>query len=94
MLLTSLLVASIVAFTGTIGFIGLVSPHIVRMVIGGDNRFLIPASGIVGSVLLVVADTVARTIISPIIVPVGVMTAFLGVPLFLYLIIKRRREYF
>ena len=93
MVIVSLLVASIVCFTGTIGFIGLVSPHICRMVIGGDNRFLLPASGAVGAAILVVADTVARTVMAPIILPVGVMTAFMGVPLFLYLIMTKRREY-
>jgi iron complex transport system permease protein len=94
MVLASLLVAGIVCFTGTIQFIGLVAPHICRMVIGGDNRFLIPTSGLVGAVLLVAADTVARTIMSPIILPVGVMTSYLGVPLFIYLIMKRKGGYF
>lgn len=94
MVISALLVASIVCFTGTIGFIGLVAPHIVRMVIGGDNRFLLPASGLVGAIMLVVSDTVARRIVAPVILPVGTLTAFLGVPLFLYLIMKKRREYF
>lgn len=93
LILAALLTAGVVCFTGTIGFIGLVAPHMCRMVIGGDNRFLLPASGVAGAVLLVVADTVARRIIAPIIIPVGVMTAFMGVPLFLYLIMRRRREY-
>ena len=87
---SSLMIACMVSFTGTIGFIGLVAPHIVRMIIGSDNRFLIPSSGLVGAVLLVLADTVARTIISPVILPVGAVTAFMGVPLFLYLIMKKR----
>ncbi|MBU4265633.1 MAG: iron ABC transporter permease [Candidatus Altiarchaeales archaeon] len=89
--ITSLMVASTVCFTGTIGFIGLVAPHITRMVIGGDNRFLIPASGIVGAVLLVGADIFARNIIPPVIVPVGAITACMGGPLLLYLVIKRRK---
>ena len=93
MVLASLLVAGIVCFTGTIGFVGLVAPHVCRMVIGGDNRFLIPTSGLVGAVMLVAADTAARTIMAPVILPVGVMTAYLGVPLFIYLIMRRRREY-
>ena len=93
--LASLLVASTVAFTGTIGFIGLVAPHITRIAIGGDNRFLLPASCLVGAIFLLAADTVARNIIAPTIIPVGIMTAFMGGPLFLYLIMKRRRrEYF
>ena len=93
MVLASLLVAGIVCFTGTIGFVGLVAPHICRMVIGGDNRFLIPTSGLVGAILLVAADTVARTIMAPVILPVGIMTAYLGVPLFIYLILRGRRGY-
>lgn len=91
--LASFLTAGIVCFTGTIGFIGLVAPHMCRMVIGGDNRYLIPASGLLGAVLLLGADTVARRIIAPTILPVGLVTAFMGVPLFLYLILRRRREY-
>ncbi|RZN43467.1 MAG: iron ABC transporter permease [Methanophagales archaeon ANME-1-THS] len=93
MLLATLLTAGIISFTGTIGFIGLVSPHICRMIIGGDHRFLIPASGLCGAVLLLSADTLARLIIAPVILPVGVLTAFMGGPLFLYLILRRRKEY-
>ena len=93
LMFASLLIAAIVCFTGAIGFIGLVAPHIARMVIGGDNRFLIPASGLVGAVMLVGADIVAMTIIAPAILPVGVITAFMGVPMFIYLIIRKRKEY-
>jgi iron complex transport system permease protein len=93
MVVASLMVSSIVSFTGTIGFVGLVAPHVSRMVIGGDNRYLLPASGLVGAALLLLADTVARTVMAPVILPVGVVTAFLGVPLFVYLIMKRGREY-
>jgi iron complex transport system permease protein len=92
-MLASFVTAGIICFTGTIGFIGLVAPHICRMVIGGDNRYLIPASGLFGAVILLSADTVARRIIAPTILPVGLVTAFMGVPLFLYLILRRRREY-
>lgn len=91
--LASLVTAGIICFTGTIGFIGLVAPHMCRMVIGGDNRYLIPASGLFGAALLLGADTVARTIIAPTILPVGLITAFMGVPLFLYLILRRRGGY-
>jgi len=86
------MVASTVCFTGTIGFIGLVAPHIARLVIGEDNRFLLPASGIVGAVLLVGADVLARNVIPPVVLPVGAITAFMGGPLLLYLV-KRRRGY-
>lgn len=93
LMLSSLIISTIVCFIGAVGFIGLVSPHIARFIIGGDNRFLIPASGLVGAILLVVADIVSWTIISPNILPVGVVTAFMGVPLFIYLILRERREY-
>jgi iron complex transport system permease protein len=93
MMLASLITASIICFTGTIGFIGLVAPHITRMVVGGDHRFLLPASGLVGALILLGADTVARTILAPVILPVGIMTAFLGVPFFIYLFLKRRKDY-
>ena len=91
--LASLIVASAICFVGTIAFVGLVAPHITRMIIGNDHRFLLPASGLFGAVLLLGADTAARTVLSPVVLPVGILTSFLGVPLFVYLIIKKRREY-
>ena len=93
MMAVSLITASVICFTGTIGFIGLVSPHITRMVIGGDHRFLLPASALVGGLLLLAADTAARTILAPVILPVGIMTAFLGVPFFVYLFMRRKKEF-
>lgn len=93
MVVGSFITATAVAFLGIIGFIGLVAPHIARMVIGGDHRFLLPASCIVGAILLLAAETVAHNLLSPIIIPVGIITAFLGVPLFLYLILTRSKEY-
>ncbi|MBS3781284.1 MAG: iron ABC transporter permease [Candidatus Thermoplasmatota archaeon] len=90
MLLSSLAAAVIVSFFGIIGFVGLVVPHIVRKVIGGDERYLIPASAIFGAAFLLASDTVARTIIAPIILPVGILTSFLGAPLFIYLLVKGR----
>jgi iron complex transport system permease protein len=93
MMLSALITASIICFTGTIGFIGLVAPHITRMVIGGDHRFLLPASALVGAVLLLGADTLARTLLAPVILPVGIMTSFLGVPFFVYLFLRRRKEF-
>ncbi|MEA1963973.1 MAG: iron ABC transporter permease [Candidatus Aerophobetes bacterium] len=91
--LASLVTAGAICFVGTIGFIGLASPHISRMIIGGDHRFLLPTSCLMGAVLLLAADTAAKTILSPLILPVGILTSFLGVPLFVYLIMKRRKEY-
>ena len=90
MLAASLVTAVIICFTGTIGFIGLVAPHITRMAIGADYRTLIPASGLVGAVLLLGADCLARTVIPGTILPVGIMTAFLGIPFFIYLFMRRR----
>lgn len=88
MLVSSIITAVSVSFVGIIGFIGLISPQIVRRIIGGDHRFLIPISALMGSVLLLIADTAARTIVSPVILPVGAITSFLGAPLFFYLLIR------
>ncbi|WP_181685178.1 FecCD family ABC transporter permease [Halorhabdus salina] len=90
MAIASLVTALIVSFVGIIGFVGLVAPHVVRMVIGGTERYLMPASALVGATLLVVADTAARTVLSPVVLPVGILTSFLGAPLFLYLVIEGR----
>lgn len=92
LLVVSMITATTVCFTGLIGFIGLVCPHIARMVIGSDNRYLIPASAVFGAALLLVADSIGRVIIAPSVIQVGVITAFIGAPLFLYLIVKQKRE--
>ncbi len=92
LILISLMAASVVCFTGIIGFIGLVAPHIVRIFLGSDNRYLIPASAAFGAVLLMVADLISRVIIAPTFLPVGIITAFIGCPLFLYLLIKQRKS--
>ena len=87
------LTSCVVAFTGIIGFIGLVAPHICRMIIGNDNRFLIIASALSGAIILLGADTVARMIIKPTELPVGIITSLAGAPFFLYMLLKRRRKY-
>lgn len=92
LVIVSLITASIVAFTGTIGFIGLVAPHVARIFIGSDNRYLIPASAAFGALLLLVSDYIGRTVISPSVLEVGVVTAFIGGPMFLYLIMRQRKE--
>lgn len=88
MLISSLLTAVVVSFMGTIAFVGLVAPHIMRRIIGRDHRFLIPATATTGALILLFSDTVARTIISPIVLPVGAITSFLGAPLFLFLLMR------
>jgi iron complex transport system permease protein len=85
----SLVTAGIVAVTGPIGFVGLIVPHAVRAIIGSDHRILIPASFFAGGAFLAVCDVVSRTVISPAELPVGVVTAILGGPFFLYLLIKK-----
>lgn len=84
--------AAIVSFTGVIAFVGLVAPHIARMVIGGDHRVLIPFAAIVGALLLLVADVVGRLVFAPVIIPVGIVVAYLGVPIFLHLLLSRRQD--
>jgi iron complex transport system permease protein len=92
MLLSSLVTAVIIAFLGIIGFVGLVVPHMFRRVIGADHRFLLPASLVGGALLLLLSDTAARMAMAPHLLPVSVLTAFLGAPTFLYLIIRGRRS--
>lgn len=88
MLLSSLVTAVIVSFLGIIGFVGLVCPHMVRRMIGDDYRFLLPGSLLLGGALLLTADTAARLMLAPNVLPVSVLTAFLGAPMFIWLIIK------
>jgi iron complex transport system permease protein len=88
------LTAATISFTGIIGFVGLVGPHIARLLIGGDHRYLIPFSLVIGSILVIVADTIGRTILSPVIIPVGIVISFIGVPLFVNLIIARKTRYY
>ncbi|MCF7635294.1 MAG: iron ABC transporter permease [Dehalococcoides mccartyi] len=94
MAIATLVTAGIVSFCGIIGFICLVAPHITRMVIGADHRFLLPASALTGSLLLLVADTFARNIIQPTELPIGILTSLIGVPFFVYLLLTRKKEYF
>ena len=83
--------AAAVSFSGIIGFVGLVSPHVVRLIWGSDYRFLLPMAVIVGAGLLILADLAARTVTSPAELPVGVVTAFCGAPFLLYLLRRRKR---
>ncbi len=92
LILTTALSASVICFTGIIGFVGLVSPHIVRLIIGSDARYLMPASGFFGAVFLLGSDIVSLFIIEPAVLPVGIITSFAGGPLLLWLIIRRQQE--
>lgn len=91
-LITSVLItAFLVSVSGIIGFVGLIVPHIVRLVLGPDHRTLIPASGLIGGIFLIIADAISRTIIAPTEVPVGIITALAGGPFFIYLLRKYKR---
>ncbi|MCB2225044.1 MAG: iron ABC transporter permease [Desulfarculaceae bacterium] len=92
MLLASLLVALATAFHGIIAFLGLLAPHISRRLVGGDHRLLVPCSGLVGALLLIAADTIGRLLVGSGSLPVGVLTSFMGAPLFLYLLLKGDRR--
>ncbi|WP_297117714.1 iron ABC transporter permease [Enterobacter sp. ECC-175] len=89
LLCSALLVAAAVAVSGVIGFVGLVVPHLVRMWLGADHRAAIPGSVLAGALLLLIADTIARTLVSPAEMPVGLLTSLLGAPWFLWLIFRR-----
>jgi iron complex transport system permease protein len=91
--MTTLAASSCLAFTGVIGFIGLMAPHICRMLIGNDYRYLIPCSALAGGLILMVSDTFARTIMSPIEIPVGIIMYIIGGIFFLYLILKGRESH-
>ena len=92
MVLETLATASIISFTGVIGFVCLISPHISRMMIGSDHRFLIPCSALVGACLLLCSDTVGRLVLQPAELPVGIVTSLLGVPFFIYMLASKRRQ--
>ena len=87
---TALGVGAAVAATGLIGFIGLVVPHLMRLLVGPDHRLLLPASALAGGSLLLLADVAARLVIAPAELPIGIVTALLGAPFFLYLLLRER----
>lgn len=92
LVLVSLLGAIPVAFVGVIGFVGLVAPHIARMLVGEDQRFFLPASMLIGGLMLSVSSVVGKTLIPGAIFPIGVVTSFVGVPFFVYLILRSKRN--
>ena len=85
-ILASIMIGSIVSVSGVVGFVGLLIPHLCRMIFGVDNRVVVPASFFLGAAYLALADTVARTIVAPMELPVGAVTAFIGAPIFIYLL--------
>ena len=89
--LAALATAAAVTTTGSVGFVGLIVPHLVRLAIGNDQRVLLPAAALAGGALLTLADTLARTVVAPQQLPVGVLTALIGVPVFLYLLTRSPR---
>nr|WP_211163252.1 iron ABC transporter permease [Aromatoleum diolicum] len=90
--LASLLTAAAVTLVGSVGFVGLIVPHLVRFVIGNDQRLLLPTATLAGGTLLTLADTAARTVMAPVQLPVGVLTALIGVPVFLFLLSRHPRS--
>ena len=89
----SVVIGTVVAFSGLIGFVGLIVPHLARMAFGSDHRLLIPVASLGGASFLIAADTLARTLISPSELPVGVITAFVGAPFFIYLLKKKGSQW-
>jgi iron complex transport system permease protein len=90
---SALLTGAVVAVSGLIGFVGMIVPHGVRMVLGPDHRLVLPAAALVGGTFLAIADTIARSLLAPTELPVGVITALCGGPFFLYLLMSRRKSY-
>tara|TARA_B100000575_G_scaffold230229_1_gene191218 strand:- start:842 stop:1885 length:1044 start_codon:yes stop_codon:yes gene_type:complete len=90
LVLSALMTSIVIAFTGLIGFVGLAAPHMGRLIVGNDYRKLIPCSAIFGSLLMLVADTIGRTLFAPIVMPVGIMLSVIGGPFFMYLLLRHR----
>lgn len=88
---SALSIGAVVAFCGAIGFVGLIVPHVTRILVGPDHRILLPASFLMGAIFVLLADAIARTV-APVELPVGVVTSLFGVPFFIYLLRKRKRE--
>ncbi|MCX8957841.1 FecCD family ABC transporter permease [Erwinia psidii] len=93
LILSALMVAAAVAVSGVIVFVGLVVPHLIRLWMGGDHRWLLPGSTLLGAILMLGADTLARTVVAPAEMPVGLLTSMLGAPWFLWLILRRQGDH-
>ncbi len=92
LILGAFMTSMMVSVTGIIGFVGLIIPHIVRMIVGPDHKILLPSSALIGGIFMIFTDTIARTIISPVEIPVGIITALFGGPFFIYLLRKKKRS--
>lgn len=92
MVLNTIIVAVATSMVGVIGFVGLIVPHILRMLRGSDNRFLLIGSAFLGAIILIVSDMAARWVIAPAELPIGIITAFIGAPVFLWLLLRAKRE--
>ena len=89
-IMVAILSATSVSFAGTIGFVGIVAPHIARMIGGEDQRFLLSISALVGALMLSVASTFGKTLVPGVILPIGLVTSMVGIPFFIYLILQHR----
>jgi len=94
LIMASLIAALAVSVSGIIGFVGLVTPHILRLIVGPDHKILYPTSAVAGGIVLLMSDTLARTILMPREIPVGIITSIVGVPFFLYLLVKSKKQVF
>ncbi|HYH05330.1 MAG TPA: iron chelate uptake ABC transporter family permease subunit, partial [Bacillota bacterium] len=92
LIISTLMVATLVSVSGVVGFIGLIVPHMVRMIFGPDHRVVIPFSALGGAILLVICDSFARILLPPNEIPLGIITSLLGVPFFLYLIANTKKK--
>jgi iron complex transport system permease protein len=91
-ILSTLMTGAAVSFTGIIGFVGMVAPHIARIIVGNDYRYTIPTASVCGALLLLVADSISRVLVSTVSMPIGVVTSLIGVPFFLWLIVRKKQE--
>jgi iron complex transport system permease protein len=94
LVLASIIAALAVSVSGVIGFVGLITPHILRLIVGPDHKILFPASALAGGIVLLISDTIARTVLMPREIPVGIITSIVGVPFFLYLLVRSRQQVF
>jgi iron complex transport system permease protein len=92
LLLGTFITSMVVSVSGIIGFVGLIIPHIVRIIVGPDHKILLPSSALIGGIFMIFADTIGRTLISPVEIPVGIITALFGGPFFIYLLRKKKKN--